>query len=401
MRCALIVSANRYAHYGALRYCHTDGHLLAQTLTAWCDYDSNSTVRHIKLDRETGYDLPERLLATIRELNDADQAKSGARRDSASDSFLFYFAGHGLFDAATQGSYLLLPGSRPDALAQTALSVRSLRKALIDLRRPIVQIVDACHSGEAYRDRGDGQTPLRPEIRGFVSELKRDVDLSEDAARGGQFGWEMLAACDEGEYSHEEDSLQHGIFTYELAQAIRGAPTGADLLLASLKDSVCQGVRNRSERCGLVQNPVFAARTYGPNPFARRNWQATPRPSPGPTATQRRTDVVHSVDLPARRAAQVDLGALLGSSRTSGRLVLLVQIDSGRVSFEVDAAPHLIKNGRSVARPVFPVTLNQDTSAGPYDWHHNRLRFQFNEHQAMVTSFAVDGKQVGVRINIP
>lgn len=409
MRCALIVSANRYAHYGTLRYCHTDGHLLAQTLGAWCDYGgSSTTIRHIKLDREGGYELPAQLLAAIRETDAVDRGRSGERGGPTDDSFLFYFAGHGLFDAQTRRSYLLLPGSRPDALADTALSVRALREALIELGRPIVQVVDACHSGEAYRNRGAEREPLRPELRGFVSELKRDVDVGGEAGRGGQFGWEMLAACDEGEFSHEEASLQHGIFTYELARAIRDAPVGADLQLAWLKDVVCREVQQRSARGGLVQNPVFAARTYGPHSFARRNQHTTPRthaPS-DPIATPRAPgSVCHSVDLPARQAAEVDLHALLRASRPSlargHRLDLLVRFNAGCVSFEVDAAPHLIKGGRSVARPVFPVAPDQNISAGPYDWHSNRLRFQFSEHQAVVTSFNLDGSEVGICVNIP
>lgn len=73
MRCALIVRANRYSHYGPLRYCHTDGHVLAHTLTSLCDYDRRCTVRHLKLDREAGHELPGRLLATIREIDAADR----------------------------------------------------------------------------------------------------------------------------------------------------------------------------------------------------------------------------------------------------------------------------------------------------------------------------------------
>jgi hypothetical protein len=273
MRCALIVSVNRYTNYGPLRYCHTDGHLLAQTLTSLCDYHRRCTVRHLKLDREAGHELPGRLLAAIREIDAADQASVRSGDDPAGDSFLFYFAGHGVHDAATQRSYLLLPGSRPDALAETALSLGALREALSGLRRPIVQIVDACHSGEAHRGEPGSRSP---ELRGFVSELKRDVDLGEEVGHDGQFGWETFAACDEGEYSHEAHELQHGVFTHALAQAIRGAPVGAALQLASLKDVVCGEVRRWTTDRGLVQNPVFAARTYGAHCFARRNHQPVP-----------------------------------------------------------------------------------------------------------------------------
>jgi hypothetical protein len=195
MRCALIVSANRYTNYGPLRYCHTDGHLLAQTLTSFCDYDRRCTVRHLKLDREVGHELPGRLLAAIREIDAADQASVRSGDDPAGDSFLFYFAGHGVHDAATQRSYLLLPGSRPDALAETALSLGALREALSGLRRPIVQIVDACHSGEAHRGEPGSRSP---ELRGFVSELKRDVDLGEEVGHDGQFGWETLRGLRRG-----------------------------------------------------------------------------------------------------------------------------------------------------------------------------------------------------------
>lgn len=401
MRCALIVSVNRYTNYGPLRYCHTDGHLLAQTLTSLCDYHRRCTVRHLKLDREAGHELPGRLLAAIREIDAADQASVRSGDDPAGDSFLFYFAGHGVHDAATQRSYLLLPGSRPDALAETALSLGALREALSGLRRPIVQIVDACHSGEAHRGEPGSRSP---ELRGFVSELKRDVDLGEEVGHDGQFGWETFAACDEGEYSHEAHELQHGVFTHALAQAIRGAPVGAALQLASLKDVVCGEVRRWTTDRGLVQNPVFAARTYGAHCFARRNHQPVPptsftsaRGEPAPT----RREVCHSVDLPAREEAAVNLDAYLRpASRTPRRFQLKVNFDGGRVSYELDA-PDLNKGGRRVARPKFSIAPDQHVCAGPYDWHLNRLRFQFNEHQAVVTSFALDGSEVGIHINIP
>lgn len=403
MRCALIVTANRYAHYNSLRYCHTDGHLLQKTLIGCCDYDRNCEVRHVKLDRQEAIDSPEALLAVVRELDLRARAPAGG--DPAQDSFLFYFAGHGLFDEVAQTSYLLLPNSRPDALGATALSIRELRTALGSLGRPVIQIVDACHSGQAFRGRGGEADAAAPNLRGFVTDLKRNVDRVEEAGRAGQLGWEMLASCDEDEHSYEDDELRHGIFTLRLTEAIRGCPPGSDVLLATLKDPVCEQVRDWAHGHGIMQHPVFAARTFGRHAFARRN--RLPQPSlapPRPPRPRDREPTRHVVRLPARRASEVELDALLlrgGRAQDGHRLRMRVDFEPGQIFVAFDAAPHLIKGGRSVPRPIFRINPDHTICAGPYDWHKHRIRLSLDEHQALITSVDLDGNQSTVSVVIP
>lgn len=353
MHRALIVTANCYARYTPLQYCHVDGHLLRRALEEWCSYSSKGVISHLRLDRTPVWTTPLALLTRIREF-------AGGAEDGS--PFLFYFAGHGLYDERTQASYLLLPGSRPDDLDGTALPVRTLRDTLTGLGRPIVQIFDACHSGAAFRGRGP-DTAIVPNIRGFVTDLRRNVQ------RPDQFGWEMLAACDENESSYEDPELQQGVFTHTLAQAIRRTPPGAGIQLETLKNVVCPQVRAWAEQCGVSQNPVFAARTFGPLPFAQRNHLTPPKPLPeppdpvGPPVTQ------HNMTLSTRRDTEIDLEQYVrASSRASTRRLLLrVRFETDAVRYELVGAPALTQTGRRV-QPKFHVEPEQVLRGGPYGW---------------------------------
>lgn len=388
MHRALIVTANCYSHYTPLQYCHVDGHLLRCTLEKWCSYDRHGVISHIKLDRTDDYATPEHLLAHIRNL---------AGDDSGRSPFLFYFAGHGLYDDRNQASYLLFPRSHPDDLDATALPVRLLRDTLTELGRPIVQIFDACHSGEAFRGRGDGEVAITPNIRGFVTDLRRN------GQRLDQCGWEMLAACDEDEVSYEDHKLQGGVFTHALAQAIRDTPAGASVQLESLKNVVCPKVQAWAEQCGVVQHPVFAARNFGALPFAERNHL---RPSPpGPTplpASGSAEKIVHHLSLPARRDAELDLEryARTASPHASAHLRLRIQFEHHSVRFELVGGPHLTQAGRRV-QPRFHIEREQSLQGGPYAWQGQLIRCRFGEHQALITFHALSGPEVELAVNVP
>jgi hypothetical protein len=387
MHRALIVTANCYTHYTPLQYCHVDGQLLRHTLEKWCSYDQSGVISHLKLDRTPAYATPEDLLAKICEL-------VGGERDSS--PLLFYFAGHGLYDERTQGAYLLLPGSRPDDLDRTALPVRTLRDTLTGFGRPIVQIFDACHSGEAFRGRGGVDAAVAPNIRGFVTDLRRSVQ------RPDQLGWEMLAACDENESSYEDPELQHGVFTHALAQAIRSAPPGTDMLLESLKNVVCPRVRTWAEQCGVSQNPVFAARTFGPLPFAERNRLPFVPPDQKRLAEPEREVRQHNMTLPTRHDTEIDLEQFVRATPRgpAPRLALRVRFDRDVVTYELVGAPCLTQTGRRV-QPKFPVKPEQFLQGGPYGWQSQQIRCRFDEHHASISFWNSAGPEVWLSVNIP
>ncbi|MCY1059121.1 caspase family protein [Nannocystis sp. SCPEA4] len=386
MHRALIVTANCYARYTPLQYCHVDGHLLRTTLEEWCSYSQGGVISHLRLERTPACATPRALLARICEF-------AGGAGDGS--PFLFYFAGHGLYEERTQASYLLFPDSRPDDLDGTALPMRALRDTLAGLGRPIVQIFDACHSGEAFRGRGP-DAAIVPNIRGFVTDLRRNVQ------RPDQFGWEMLAACDENEASYEDPELQQGVFTHTLAQAIRSAPAGADVQLESLKNVVCPRVRAWAEQCGVSQNPVFAARTFGPLPFAGRNRLTPPKP---PTRSQpgaERAVSRHNMTLPVRRDTEIDLGQYVRASpgAAASRLALRVRFEADAVRYELVGAPWLTQTGRRV-QPRFHVEPEQVLRGGPYGWQAQQIRCRFDEHHAFITFYDRAGAEVRLSVSIP
>lgn len=399
MRCALILSSNRYRHYASLHYCHQDALLLGDTLTQWCDYDTGSRIVHLELDRQSETCTPRDLLAALRRLDAEDRATWRPGDSPAQHTYLVYFAGHGIFDEATRASYLLLPDSDPADLAGTALSLRDLRDVLGGFRRPIVQLLDACHSGVALRGAA-GELPP-PSSHGFVADLRRHAERPGEAMRGPSPGWEMLAACDEDESSHEDAQLQHGVFTYALADAIRRAPAAAELPLATIKDEVCARVSGWAERLGYTQNPVFAARTYGRHVFARRN-QVDPAPPAELDVLMRpaNTGEHHALTLSAGRPGEVDIAGLV-VPRSRCRLALSVALERDTAVYRLHAAPHVTLGGRAVLGPEFKIGRNHSLRVGPYDWHEFRIRLHLTSHQAIVDLIALDGREAVVSVAVP
>ncbi len=128
-----------------------------------------------------------------------------ARED---DIAIVFFAGHGFVDKLGD-AYLLAHDSVLDRLYSTALPMSEFKDLLahrIPPKRTLV-IADACHSGS-----------MGANLRGtsdIIAEFSRMV-------KGSQ-GKVILTASREREYSRENDEKAHGVFTYYLLKALKGA----------------------------------------------------------------------------------------------------------------------------------------------------------------------------------
>jgi len=82
-----------------------------------------------------------------------DALRKAAQATTADDTLVFFYAGHG--GDGTQlgqkdvGLVLTTPGTRLDALTQTAIPWSSISDALAESRGTVVVLLDACHSGLA------------------------------------------------------------------------------------------------------------------------------------------------------------------------------------------------------------------------------------------------------------
>jgi|GEM_PF-4114747 len=248
-RYAYIVACNEYSLLTSLQFCHRDADLLSETLTTLCDFDQ-ANVRVHKLDKSSG-ETPAELLENLRSL--VRQSKDG-------DTLLFFFAGHG---TGVEGdAYLMLPGSSKDHLEDTALSLKEVSDVLRQPRRLCVRVFDACHSGVDVRTAD----PDGLDYRAFVEFL--DEENHE--------GWVTLASCTRVQSSIEDRTVQQGVFTKCLCDAIKNIPEGDYVQAGSLYENVSKTVQVWSSSLGHSQTPVMNSSLAGAPALAQRIASPTP-----------------------------------------------------------------------------------------------------------------------------
>ncbi len=170
------------------------------------------------------------------------------------DTFILYFGGHGAPDVDASSSeddglkkYLLLHDSDLNALPMTALSLNNLATLLERLPcKRVVILLDSCFAGAA----GVKTLAKLKSLRVSDKSYKNISQLSGE-------GRVILAASSENQVSHEEDSLQAGVFTHYLLEGLSGkadAKGEGQINILGLYDYVTKGV---SGYTGKKQTPVF------------------------------------------------------------------------------------------------------------------------------------------------
>ncbi len=143
------------------------------------------------------------------------------------DTFLLYLSGHGTLEIdPVQGSELFfLPSDgRLDAPETTGLKVSDVEELVHELpARRRVLILDTCHNGRAG-SRSAVSAPTQQLISGFRGEPpapRGGHDVSESEAR--------LYAAQYWQPAMEDPTLQNGVYTHFLIDALTGARSKADL----------------------------------------------------------------------------------------------------------------------------------------------------------------------------
>jgi uncharacterized caspase-like protein len=137
---------------------------------------------------------------------------------NSEDTVYIYFAGHGApeQDSSAQDDdrirkYLLAYDMEPNDLYGTTIPMDEIAKIISSLNADrVIFIMDACYSGEA-----GGRTMLAKGMRAVLSE---DF-LNRMAAGKGRI---ILTSSKPNETSQEDDHLQHGYFTYNLLEGLKG-----------------------------------------------------------------------------------------------------------------------------------------------------------------------------------
>jgi hypothetical protein len=169
------------------------------------------------MDRETQAIYPElaarALPPTLDEVR-AAVARLGARmalerQQGHRNEVLVFFSGHGALDAGGEPALALFDGG----LTQEFLYREVLERLPADA---VHLLIDACHAEAVVRPRdaeGDVVEVSADQARAFLTH--------STLARFPHAG--AIVAASSNTKAHEWDSIRHGVFTYELLSALRGA----------------------------------------------------------------------------------------------------------------------------------------------------------------------------------
>ncbi len=214
MRKALCVGIDSYEKVSDLHGCVNDANAVRAVLERNGDGTLNFDTKLMCATSEAAYITRTTLKDAIQELFEGD-----------SEIALFYYAGHGSYDAL--GGYLCTSevGREDDGLSlNDVMGIVAQSKA-----KSKVVILDSCHSGLVA-----------------CSQEMQNYSILHN-------GTTVLAACDEKQYSSEENG--HGVFTTLLVEALYG---GAMNLLGEVSPGSIYSYIDRSLG-GWEQRPVFKA----------------------------------------------------------------------------------------------------------------------------------------------
>ena len=208
---AIVIGVNDYIDQTIppLRYCIADARLVADTLAQQCGYETDRILL-LTDDQPKSYQRPLRLSIL-------ERVPGWLERAAAGDTVLLYFSGHGFLDDDGQ-SYLAPQDCRKKQLATSAIRTDDLRNMLD--RCAAAQkllILDCCHAGGVRAGKAAGAS-------------SQQVAAAFEHARG----LITLASCAKEQLSQEWDAKRQGLFTYYLAQGLKG---GADFDRNGIVDS--------------------------------------------------------------------------------------------------------------------------------------------------------------------
>jgi caspase domain-containing protein len=192
-----------------------------------------------------------------------------ARAAQRDDMVIIYFAGHGAPEIDQRGveqdglaKYLLSSDADPDDLFSTALPMDDLQTIFgrIEAERVVV-FIDTCFSGAA-----GGRT--------FMSQRTRAVnvdDLFLDRLTRSK-GRAIISASRPNELSIELAELGHGVFTYYLAEGLKGAGDlnrDGIVTLQELYEYLESEVVRKARNVGGNQHPVLKGELQGVLPLTK------------------------------------------------------------------------------------------------------------------------------------
>lgn len=157
------------------------------------------------------------------------------------DQFVFYFSGHGA--ATPVGTYLVSHDARPHDEGVELATLSRYMERQSEVTAQVVAILDCCHAGAALP--WDNARFVLP------SDIEQGISTLTDTRV-------VVAACRADEFSYEEDSVRHGLFTYHVIEGLTGNAVNfnGDVTVGSLYDYVGPEIVRAGNQKPLLRGDV-------------------------------------------------------------------------------------------------------------------------------------------------
>lgn len=163
-----------------------------------------------------------------------------------SDTFIFFFSGHGGIDE-DNNSCLLTYDANAKNLKMSSISVSRLERTLKQLKHGTkIVLLDACYSGVS-----GSKSVVLQRGKSFDSEAKSFNDI-----RIGS-GEVIFTACKKNEEAWELADIKHGVFTYALMQELLSEKQNEEVALSSIVHPVQQCIENILSKRNKAQTPTL------------------------------------------------------------------------------------------------------------------------------------------------
>ena len=181
------------------------------------------------------------------------------RKAGKDDTVIIFYAGHGAVetdpldpDGDGYEKYLLPYDANLDDLYSTAIAMEEIKKIFWRIRAErLIFIADTCYSGAS-----GGRTMLASKTRATLSEK-----FFERISKGK--GRVIISACSANEISKEDDSLQHGVFSYYLLKGLKGEADFDGDGIITVSELFGFLSKKVPEASGQDQHPVRKGETEG------------------------------------------------------------------------------------------------------------------------------------------
>lgn len=189
-----------------------------------------------------------------------------AKRAKKKDTVLIYYAGHGAPETDITGSsddgvskYIVNYDADPDLLYATAFPMEEIKNIFKRIQSDrVVLFLDSCYSGAA-----GGRSFLSSNLKSRALRISRKF-LDNNVPDGS--GRVIITASRPNERSFELDTYGHGVFTYYLLDALKGAADlnrNKNITLHELYTYLEERVSSKVQDIGGAQHPMMIGTFQG------------------------------------------------------------------------------------------------------------------------------------------